>query len=148
MRTCLIAVGALCVGLVAGFFIGRGLPSTERSAAVPNPEAQTAPPGEARSYPSKEEVLAYLDGKTVDLAGPNRTSEKAEKPCTLERDQIEALEVEQSSVRINDGPRNTTVTFLLDSDQGRYAVKFWVYYRWVEKKCAFFGFEVKELSKQ
>ncbi len=148
MRTWLIAGATFCVGLVGGFFVGRELPASRRPDEVTAPGAQTTAPKEALTYLSKEEVLDYLDGKAMALPGSSNTADKAELSCIFKRDQVEALEVEKGFVSINDGPRNTNVTFILNSDRGRYAVKCSVAYRRVENKCAFFGFDVRELGKQ
>jgi hypothetical protein len=148
MRTWLLAGGALCVGLVAGFFIGRQLRPPAQPAGEAKVEAPTSPPSEERNYPSKEEVRDYLVGKTITLAGRKSAPGTAEKTAPLKRDQIEGVEVAQTSSSIDDGPWSTPVTFLIQCDRGRYAVKGQVSYRWVENKCAFFGFEVEEVGKQ
>jgi hypothetical protein len=144
MRTWLIALGTLCVGLVAGFFLGRGLPP----GGGPAP-AQTNAPGKSRDdYPTKEEVLDYLDGKAIALSDPETGSDRAAKSCTLKRSQIEGLEVARNKATPLGEPSVSAVTFLLNSDQGRYAVHGLVSYRFVQEKCAFSGFKVVEVSKQ
>jgi hypothetical protein len=89
-------------------------------------------------------VLAYLDGKVIALTGPDKVG----KPYTLKKDQVEALEVGQNAGSVNDGPWTTTVTFIANTDKGRYAVKCRVHYRMIEEKCAFFGFDAEEVAKQ
>ena len=144
MRTWLVPLGTLCVGLVAGFFLGRGLPS----GGGPAP-AQPRAPGETRDdYPTKEEVLDYLDGKAIALSEPESGSDLAAKTWTLKRSQIEALEVSRSKATPLGEPSISGVTFILHADQGRYAVHGLVSYRFVQEKCAFFGFKVVEVSKQ
>jgi hypothetical protein len=148
MRTALVAVGALCVGLVAGFFIGRETAPTERPGTQPEPEARANPRTEDSPYPSKQEIIDYLDFKPITLSDKGPKPDQGGWSHTIRRGQIEALAVDQSSWSINDGPKHTDVTFILNSDNGRYAVKVAVAYRRIEKKCAFFGFEVKEVGRQ
>src|ERR1044072_4137706 len=88
MRTWLIALGTLCVGLVAGFFLGRGLPPD----GGPAPERTNAPAKSRDAYPTKEEMLDYLDGKVIALSAPETENDRAAKSCTLKRSQIEGLE--------------------------------------------------------
>ena|SRR5262249_37651552 len=119
----------------------------DRTAPVSAPQTTTIKEPR-RSLPPKEEVLEYLDGKGIALTEPQRMPEKADKLHMLQKTQIEALEVGQSAGSVNDGPWTTTVTFIANTDRGRFAVKCWVHYRMVEEKCAFFGFDVKEVVKQ
>jgi hypothetical protein len=144
MRTGLIAFGTLCVGLVAGFFLGRGLPS----GGGPDP-AQPNAPGKTRDdYPTKEEVLDYLDGKAIALSDPETEGDRAAKSYTLKRSRIEALEVARNKATPLGEPSVSAVTFILNSDQGRYLVHGLVSYRLVQEKCAFSSFKVVESSKQ
>jgi hypothetical protein len=131
-----VGIGGLCVGLAAGFLIGRN------TVAVP------AAADSARRYPSRDEVLDYLDGKTIALAARDPSPNRLAGGHQFRRDRIEALEVEQARARINSEPWTTTVTFLLRTDDARYAVRGEVAYRWVEDRCAFTGFRVTELAEQ
>jgi hypothetical protein len=132
------------VGSVAGFFLGRGLPSSIGPAPAP-----TNAPGQTRvDYPTNDEVLDYLDGKDIALSDPESGSDLAAKSCTLRRSQIDALEVAQNKVTPVGEPSISGVTFILNSDRGRYAVHGVVSYRLVQEKCAFFGFNVLEVCKQ
>jgi hypothetical protein len=144
MRTWLIALGTLCVGLVVGFFLWRGLPPGPGPAAE-----QRNTPGKTRDdYPTKEEVLDYLDGKAIVLSDPQTGSERTAKSCTLQRSQIEALEVARNKETPLGQASISGVTFILNSDQGRYAVHGLVSYRLVQEQCAFVGFKVVEVRKQ
>jgi hypothetical protein len=144
MRTWLIALGTLCVGLVAGFFLGRGLPSGGGPAPAP-----TNAPGKTRDdYPTKEEVLDYLDGQAIALSDREAGSGRPAGSCSLKRSQIEALEVSRNKATPLGEPSISGVTFVLRCDRGRYAVHGLVSYRLVQEKCAFFGFKVVEVSKQ
>jgi hypothetical protein len=114
------------------------------------PAPAVAPPAPAEgadAYPSKAEVLDYLDGKPMPLAliGPDA---KADNTVTLRRDQIDALEVDRGGSAVNGGPWMTSVTFLANTPQGKYAVRAQVLHRRVEDKRAFFGVEFKEVVKQ
>ena len=115
---------------------------------APPPNFATPSAKEARgNYPLKEEVIEYLDGKSINLADP-KAKDNAGKVHTLRRTEIEALEVAKSASSINNGPWTTEVTFIVRTDEGRYAVKGSVQYRIVEDTCAFFGFEISEVAKQ
>jgi hypothetical protein len=115
-------------------------------AVAVGPARPGATPAESsESYPSKEEVLDYLDGKTISRTDPPA---KDELQFTLRRDQIEALEVDKSGTSVGDGPWTTTVTFIAKADETRYAVKLTVKHRRIEDKRAFFGFHVSEVAKQ
>jgi hypothetical protein len=93
-------------------------------------------------------VLDYLDGKDIALSDPATGSDQGAKSCTLKRNQIHALEVARSKATPLGKPSMSGVTFILNSDRGRYAVQGVFSYRFVQEKCAFFGFKVVEVSKQ
>ena len=101
--------------------------------------------GSSDAYPSKDEVLDYLDGKTIARPDP---SDKGEPRFVFQRDHVEALEVEQSGTSVNNGPWTTTVRFIAKSGMERYAVKLTVQHRRVENKRAFFGFNVQDIARQ
>src|SRR4051812_20312204 len=110
------------------------------------PAPAVAPPAPAPtegsdSFPSKAEVLDYLDGKPMPLAlaGPEA---KAGNTVTLRRDQIDALQVDRGGSSVNGGPWLTSITFLANTPEGKYAVRAQVQHRRVEGKRAFFGGEV------
>jgi hypothetical protein len=124
-----------------------GVACSSPSSPAPSPE----PPrkdGPHEGYPTKEEVLAYLDGKAVSLTDPKQPAGKDEKPHILKRDQIEALQVNPSGSSFNDGPWSTTVNFIFNTGDARYAMEIWVSHRLVENKRAFFGMQVKQVSRQ
>jgi len=114
-------------------------------AVVPSRTVGGPPAGPSQAYPSKEEVLDYLDGKTISRTQP---PSKDEPQFILRQAQIEALEVSQSGTSVNDGPWTTAVTFIAKTDEGRYAVKLTLEHRLVENNRAFFGFHVAEIAKQ
>jgi hypothetical protein len=99
------------------------------------------------AYPAKDEVLEYLDGKAMPLALSSPEA-KAGSTVTLRRDQIEALEVQSSGTSVNGGPWNSSITFLVNTSNGKYAVRADVLHRRVEDKRAFFGLEFKDIAKQ
>jgi hypothetical protein len=114
-------------------------------AVAPSRTVGGAPADPSQAYPSKEEVLDYLDGKTISRTQP---PSKDEPQFILRQAQIEALEVSQSGTSVNDGPWTTAVTCIAKTDEGRFAVKLTVQHRRVENKRAFFGFQVSEIAKQ
>jgi len=77
-------------------------------APVPSPAPAAGATGGSEAYPSKDEVLDYLD------------------------------EVDQGGTSVGDGPWSTKVTFIAKSGMERYAVKMSVQHRRVENKRAFF----------
>src|SRR5262249_4009141 len=109
---------------------------------------KNAPDERRDDYPTKEEVLDYLDGKAIVLSDPATGSDPAAKSSTLNRSQIEALEVRSAKSTSPGEPSVTAVTFIVNSDHGRYMVHGLVSYGFVQTKCAFVGFKVVEVSKQ
>src|SRR5262245_52965953 len=91
-----------------------------------------SPPEPADRHPTRDEILAYLDGKTVRLPDGDKPE------ITIRNGQIDALEVEKIWSRINDDPWSGDVHFLLTTDRGRYAVDGRVSYRNVEKQIVFY----------
>jgi hypothetical protein len=130
--------GALLI--VVAYVVGCGSPGP--------PTAAPEPSGPNDAWPTREEVLAYLDGKSVPLSVPNQLSGADDKGHVLKREQIEALEVKTSGGNINGGAWSTEVNFLLNTGTGRYAVSGTVEHRLIENTRAFFGFRVREVSKQ
>jgi len=112
---------------------------------APSPGAGAKKPSDA--YPTKEEVLDYLDGKTISL-DTAEASAKGKAEFVFKRNQIQALDVSESGSKVGDGPWVTGVTFLVKTEQGSYAVKMTVQHQQVENKRAFFGFRVTEVAKQ
>jgi hypothetical protein len=134
MLVCVAAIGAGC---------GTPAPTTAPD-APPTPK----PAEPIDGWPTQEEVLAYLDGKSVPLSDPNRPSGERHWNHVLKREQVEALEVRHSGTRVEDGPWDTPVSFILNTATGRYAVDAVVSHKLIENKRAFFGFRVRDVSKQ
>jgi hypothetical protein len=121
----------------------------QKDSPTSDPAPRVLVPNEpSSSYPTREEVSEYLEGKSIPLTGVNKPNERDPKLYTLKKGDIEALEVEQSASQINDSPWRTTINFITKTDDGRYAIKGRLSYRRVEKKCAFYGFEIEEVAKQ
>jgi hypothetical protein len=116
-------------------------------AVAPSVGKANQPAKASEAYPSKEEVLDYLDGKTISLSA-SEPPKKGDAQFVLKRDQIEALEVSESGSKAGDGPWTTGVSLLVKTEEGRYAVKMTVQHRRVEEKRAFYGFHVTEMAKQ
>ena len=70
-------------------------------APVPSPAPAAGATGGSEAYPSKDEVLDYLDGKTIARPDP---SGKSEPRFVFSRDSVEALEVDQGGTSVGDGP--------------------------------------------
>lgn len=119
-------------------------PTTNSAGSPPSPT-----PGETSSdgYPSKEELLTYLEGKSMPLVVGQSDAKPADS-IVLHREQIEALSVSQGGYSVNGGPWNTSVTFLVNTEKGKYAVVADVQHRRVENKRAFFGLNFKEVARQ
>ena len=113
------------------------------SAVAPPPKAK----GPSQAYPTSEEVLDYLDGKTITLDTPD-TPAKGRAQLVLRRNQIEELDVSDSGTQLAGGPWVTGVAFLLKTDQGSYSVKMTVQHELVDDKRSFSGFRVAEVSRQ
>ena len=104
---------------------------------LPSGEPQEEP------YPSRAEVLAYLDGKTIR----SPKSAQPEISLTLKKDQIETLVVSQS--RISGGELwSTPVQFIVVTEKHRYAVEARVSHNWIEGKRVFYGIEIQQFAKQ
>src|SRR5262245_33067891 len=130
--------------------VALGCQRAESTFAVvgPSPRNVSPRPKEpSEAYPTKEEVLDYLDGKTISLSAPE-PPKTGEAQFVLKRDQLEALEVSESGSKAGDGPWTTGVSLLAKTDEGRYAVKMTVQHRRVENKRAIFGCHVAEMAKQ
>src|SRR5262245_26789577 len=138
----MVRLSILLVVLALG---GIGCDRRTAPAVVVGPGPGAARAESSESYPSKEEVLDYLDGKTISRTDPPA---KDELQFTLRRDQVEALEIDKSGTSVNDGPWTTNVTLIAKSDETRYAVKLTVKHRRIEDKRAFFGFHVSEVARQ
>ena len=136
----LLAVVIAGVSFGAGALVDRWLLSVTRSDPVA-PIPQNPASVNQRLQPSKEEVLAYLDGKTIHPPGADKSE------ITLKKEQIRALEVETSSSRAGNEPWSTAVRFVVTTDQGRYAVEIWVRHNTVENERVIYGFDVKRLDK-
>jgi hypothetical protein len=119
-----------------------------RPAATPGLPTSTTGGGPDTSYPTKDEVLTYLDGKTMPTRLPVQQGDMPDKDLLLKRDQITALEVDQKAMKFDDGPWLTDLTFLVNGPEARYAVRATVKHRQVEGKRAFFGVEFREVAKQ
>jgi hypothetical protein len=131
----------LCVAAVG---TGCGTPAPP---PAPEPEPVPKPAEPNDGWPTRGEVLAYLDGKSVPFSDPNRPSGERDTSHVLKRDQIEALEVKHSGTRVEDGPWDTPVSFIFNTAAGRYAVDAVVSHKLIENKRAFFGFRVRAVSK-
>ena len=114
-------------------------------APVPSPAPAAVSTAGSEAYPSKDEVLDYLDGKTIARPDP---SGKSEPRFIFSRGSVEALEVDQGGTSVGDGPWTTRVTFIAKTGMERYAVKMSVQHRRVENKRAFFGFFVQDIALQ
>jgi hypothetical protein len=109
------------------------------------PMPESLPAQSQETYPTKAEVVDYLDGKTMPTKVPPEPNDKG---IVLKRDQIEALEVATSTIKFGDGPWQTDVTFLVKMPAGRYGVRATVKHRRVEGKRAFFGIDFLEVAEQ
>lgn len=120
------------------------------AAPIPVTTASTVTPQDNGSdgYPSKAEVLDYLDGKEMPLNPKGRPDGKPGETVTLRKDRIEALTVDQSGTSFDNGPWQTRITFIVEAANARYAVRGTVQHRRVENKRAFFGIEFSEVAKQ
>lgn len=140
MRPAAILLGVLTLGILGCNWQAKTAP-----APAPGPAPSAVTTGSSEAYPSKDEVIDYLDGKTIARPDP---SGKSEPRFVFARDSIEALEVDQGGTSVGDGPWSTKVTFIAKSGMERYAVKMTVQHRRVENKRAFFGFFVQDIAQQ
>ena len=99
---------------------------------------------------TRDEMLSLLDGQAISLVPPRSTRPTEDKPLTLRKDQIEALEIGQTGTN-NNGPvpvMTAKVSFLVRADKGRYAIDGTVSHRLIEDKRVYVRFDVKMVVKQ
>jgi hypothetical protein len=146
MKTILAAAACLVFGVVAGlavgFYYGRVTSPTPAAPASAAPTAPTPP----SNFPSQSDTVEHLDGKPIALASPDAP----DKPLThtVRKSQIEAMQFGDTACSINDEPWSTRVTYMLNTDNGRYVVEGELQYRRVGGKCAFFGFAPQKIERQ
>ncbi len=106
---------------------------------------------EADAWPSDQEILAYLDGKTIFEPTP-ASSEKGgsvpPKSFLLKAGNISSLEVKKSGVAVSGEPWTTPIHFILDEGGRKYAVDASVDHRKVDNKRAFFGLKAERIAEQ
>jgi hypothetical protein len=124
------------------------LAPTNPAIAPSNGPVTPAQDGGSEGYPSKAEVLDYLDGKELPLHPKDQPNGKPSETVTLRKDRIEALSVEQSGTSFDNGPWQTRITFIVEAGNAKYGVRATVQHRRVENKRAFFGIEYSEVAKQ
>lgn len=107
------------------------------------PSVFTVPPPDTGgdAYPSRAEVLAYLDGKELPVAGrPGET-------VTIRKDRVRDLQVDTGG-RGRGSPWRTSIKFLVTRADGQFAVNADVLHQKVQGERAFFGLEFKTVAKQ
>jgi hypothetical protein len=136
------------------FMLASGL-ACNRTPSGPNPSASTTAAGAApattepnRGWPTKDEVLEYLDGKSITLADPTQPPRPENKPHIIKREQIEVLEVATVGSSSGGSPWSTSIDFVLNTGQVRYAVTGRVEHKLIEKKRVFYGFTISQAAKQ
>ncbi len=77
--------------------------------------------------PTKDEIAAYIDGKTLLLPEADNlvlnAEEKSMKSCVIKKDGVEAVQKENGGWRAGDEPWNTNILILYDAGDARYAVE-------------------------
>jgi hypothetical protein len=141
------AILGLAVALIAGVSFFAGL-LVERHWLAARPEAKVEPNREDRR---REAFLQYLDGKTIDLKGPNAAADKKGTPHTIRKEQVQSVQFPASfSTALGDpqGPWRPEVNLILNTGEGRYFVRCIVPFRDVQDSFAFLGLEILEVVKQ
>jgi hypothetical protein len=128
-----LVVGVL-VGGGVGFLVARGYYSP---APTPGPEGSAG-------IPTREQILTYLDGRPIDLAGKG---DVPKSPHTLRRDQIEAIEV-GSAAQIDSEPWEVEVKLVLNTGGGRYAVHLEIQHELIDRQRVFYGHKVTAVTRQ
>jgi hypothetical protein len=107
--------------------------------------------GAQETTPTKYEIAAYLDGKTLLLPDADKVllnaGEKSGKSHVMKKDEVVAVE-KNGGWSVSGGPWTTPLVFLYDAGDARYAVEAEIQTRPVGGKSAFFGFTVKSVAKQ
>ena len=103
-------------------------------------------PKRSDSSPSKEEVLGYLDGKTLDLSEAEPQDKGAAKTI-MKKAGIKSLHIGNSS-RINNDPWWTDIQFIYDTGASRYVVIGRIEHQLIADQRAFFGFTKSRVAKQ
>jgi hypothetical protein len=133
----LTLVVGLLVGGGAGFLIARAY-----YAPAPSPG-----PNGSEGIPTREQVLTYLDGKTVTLPGPDDKGDSRDRPHTLRREQVEAIEV-GSAAQIDSEPWEVDVKLVVNTGEGRYAVHLEIRHELIDNQRVFYGHKVKTVTRQ
>ena len=95
---------------------------------------------------TRDEVLGYLDGKTIAMPLLAQTPQKDTKEYVLRRDQIESLQV--GTDRTNLAANCDRVWFVVNADGVRFAVRTAVESQLIEGRRAFFMLHVLEAARQ
>lgn len=108
------------------------------------PSVLTVPPQNTGSdaWPSKAEVLEYLDGKELPLASRPGDS------VTIRKDRVKDLQVQTrgSATKGWGPPWRTPINFVVTTPDGRYAVDADVLHQMIDEKRAFFRLEFKTVA--
>ncbi len=106
---------------------------------------------EADAWPTNQEILAYLDGKTISEPAPStpvKGSESGQKSFVLKKGEISSLEVKKSGVAVSGEPWSTPIHFIFNEGGRKYAVDARVDHRKVDDKRAFFGLQAERIAEQ
>jgi hypothetical protein len=137
----LVALGVAAGTPAAMFDTVRGILGGGEAAAARN-----------ETTPTKDEIAAYLDGKTLSLPEADRLTlnqgETSTKSCVMKKDGIEAVEKGSGAYRIGDDPWSTPLTLLYKAGDAHYAVDMTIQHKPLGGKSAFYGFSVTRVAKQ
>src|SRR5947209_8591513 len=110
----------------------------------------TSPAPAARgneAWPTRDEVLAYLDGKAIPLTSDPAGGAAEVRKWTFRPDRVEAVEVVHEGSH-SGGPWTTPVHLIVDTDDGQFAVTLQVSHQLIECRRAFYGYEFVRAARQ
>lgn len=129
---------AACVGYVVSCFIGNPWEQEEGSRLSRREMREL----EARILPTKDDVVAYLDGKTITPTDAGEASGQKVKPLTLKKEAMEAVTIRREDHFF------TSAAITLKTDAGSYAIDITINHHPIDGTFMFDSFRVEKAARR